>query len=169
VPQLNTKAGSSTPKQHQALALAGKRLGFDLADIRQIVTGKHNGSIRALSAAEASQWIEQLTGQTLPNPPGKKPRPYQGKRAEPGTIRMIADDHVDQIIRLGLRYFGDAPPFHAWLTKCFKVPFVALHQPEDTRFVVRRLGTAKRGRDVIQVLKTMIARRASDNQEPANV
>jgi hypothetical protein len=153
--ELNSKPGSSTAKQHQALAIAGKGRGLSLAEIRKAV----GGSLRKLSAAEASRWIEHFSGQGLPNPPGQKPSAYKGKRPAPGTVRMMTEDQIDQIMRLGVDYFAEVHLLIAWLVKDFKVPDLAARGARGHRAIVRQLGTAKRAGQVIRVLKLMIARR----------
>lgn len=142
MPSLNTKPGSSSKRQHQVLVMAGRRQGFDLAEIRKTV----GGSIRRLSAAECSTWIEHFSGNGLPNPPGQKPSPYKGKRRTDAT-RIITNDQVEQIDRLGREFFDEHRAFCTWLAKDFKV--------DD----VRQLATAWRAGQVIRVLKDMLARR----------
>ena len=148
--QLNTKPFSSSKKAHTLLVVTGRKKGLDLAEIRRMV----GGSVRRLSAKACSDWITRLTGKGLPNPPGEKPKAYKGRPA-PGVTRMISDDQVEQIARLAADYFSD--PSRAreeadkaakdWLRKNFKVG-----GPRD-------LGTAKRGGEVIAVLKGMLARK----------
>ncbi len=143
---LNAKPNSSTKRQHQVLVTAGRRKGFDLAEIRRMV----GGSLCGLSAAEASKWIEQFTGRPLSNPPGCKPPPYKGKPT-PGITRMISDDQCQQIVRLATCYFdGDEGAARAWLQKNFG--------GADPR-KVQPAATAKRGGEIIAVLKGMIKRR----------
>ncbi len=160
---LNTRPGSSTAKQHQVLVMVAMDKGFNLAETRRMV----GGSIRRLSAQEASDWIRRFSGRELPNPPGQAPRPYRRKRS-PGepracpagvpaaraardqatSVRMVAAEHVEQIERLGLQYFdGDAEQFRAWLRKYHKV-----NDP-------RELATAARATNVIRVLKDMLTRK----------
>ena len=158
--QLNPKPGSSTKRQHQTLVIAGRRRGLELAETRKIV----GGSITRLSAAEASEWIEHFTGHGLPNPPGQKPGPYKGKRPAPGTVRMITEDQADQIVRLGIAYFGEAHLLIAWLVKNFKIDAVMARGQRGHRAVVRQLGTAKRAGEVIRVLKEMVARKGTRGQ-----
>lgn len=138
---LNTKPGSSTPRQRQTLVIAGKRLGFTLNEIR----AKVGGSIKELSAADASRWIEEFSRRPLPNPPGKKPRPYGRRRT--AAARMITDDHCEQIDRLILAYFDDMHAGYTWLCNNFKAAFP------------RELGTAERAGHVIHTLRTMIERK----------
>lgn len=153
--QLNPKPSSSTKRQHQALVIAGRRRSLDLAEIRKLV----GGSITRLSAAEASDWIEHFTGRGLPNPPGQKPNTYKAKRATPGTVRMITKDHIDQIVRLGVAYFGEAHLLIAWLVKNFReIDAVDARGQRGHRAVVRLLGTTKRAGEVIRVLKEMTTR-----------
>lgn len=149
---LNTTPRSSSKKQHQKLVLAGLDRGFDLAAIRKAV----GGSICKLSTAECSDWIKHYSGDDLPNPPGEKPSVYRRKRCSDGAVRMITDDLVEQIDRLGWAYFSDVGKFENWLTKNFAMPFAA--GPGRIR-VIRSLGTAKRATEVIVVLKRMLARR----------
>ncbi|HUX00685.1 MAG TPA: hypothetical protein VMY35_06865, partial [Phycisphaerae bacterium] len=118
MPELSTKPGSSTARQHSALVVAGKRHGLSLAEVRHAV----GGSIKQLSAAKASDWITHFSGRPLPNPPGQKPSPYKGKPPARGTVRMIAPDHVEQIQRLGEEYFApdvDGAGLVKWLRKNF--------------------------------------------------
>lgn len=153
--QLNTRPGSSSKKQHQVLVMAGRRQGFDLAEIRRMV----GGSLRKLSAAEASEWITRFSGQELANPPGKKPRSYAGRKRS-DAVRMITDDHIDQIARLGLDYFGDPHALHAWLAKNFGIPFIEPRLDQTLSDLIRtKLATARRAADVIHTLKTMLSRR----------
>ncbi len=155
---LNTKPGSSHPRQRSTLMVEGKRRGFDIDEIRKIV----GGSVRALSAAQCSDWIKHFSGRDLPNPPGQKPRPCDNRKST-GATRMITTDQVDQIGRLGGEHFyNDRRKFLAWLSRNFKIPFTQRDlpvSPSECRDRVRALGTAKRGGEVIRVLKTMLARR----------
>jgi hypothetical protein len=63
---------------------------------------------------------------------------------------MITDDHIEQIVRLGLEYFGDKEVrFYHWLRANFKVDQV--HQ----------LASIERAGQIIHVLKEMITRKES--------
>ena len=143
--ELNTRPGSSTPKQRSTLVIVGKRRGLELAKLRETV----GGSLRGLSAADASKWIEHFSGQQLPNPPGEKPSPYGNRPQRTAATRMIHPDHVEHIERLLVECFGDQAAGLAWLKKDFKA-----RHPRD-------LLTAKRAGQVIRVLKGMIDRRRS--------
>ncbi|MEK6798001.1 MAG: hypothetical protein AABZ12_03470 [Planctomycetota bacterium] len=143
-PSLNVKPGSSTAKQHSSLVCAALRHGVDVHELRRMV----GGSIRQLSARQCSDWIKRFSGRDLPHPPGKKPSLYAGRRATPGVSRMITDDQCAQISRLALDYFHNhGAAAREWLRKNFGVL-----DPRD-------LLTAKRGGEVIVVLKGMIQRR----------
>ncbi|KPL06994.1 hypothetical protein AMJ85_09870 [candidate division BRC1 bacterium SM23_51] len=148
MPTLDAQPGSiSTPQRKLLFAIARSR-GLSDDDLREAV----GGSISRLSCAEASRHIERLDGGPLPNPPGKKPKPWRNHKL-PGTIRMITADHVGQIVRLGDEYFdGDVDAFYTWLAKDFKVA------------QVRQLATAARAGEVLYVLKTMLARKAKRQQ-----
>ena len=139
---LNAKPGSSSKRQHQTMVITAARKGIALNDLRSMV----GGSLRALSSAQASDWIKRISGQTLPHPPGQKPSPRKGRSA-PGVTRMISEDQCEQIMRLAREYFDDDDDAaRAWLLKHFKV-----HEP-------RELATAVRGAKVIVALKTMANR-----------
>ena len=145
---LSTKPGSSTKLQHQTLAIVARRAGLDIHEVRKMV----GGSLRRLSVAKCSAWIERLGGGKLPNPPGRKPGAYAGKKREPGVIRIIHPEHIEEIRRLGLWIFApSAARFYAWLYKNFKVNSI-----ED-------LATAERAGQVIRVLKGMLKRKESHN------
>lgn len=147
---LNTKPGSSTAKQHSRLVILGKRRGFELAEIRKMV----GGSIRRLSAAEASDWIERFGGGELPNPPGQAPPPER-RRTQPGVTRMITPDQIAQIGRLGLEYFAnDVTRFLDWFGRNYKPEVMST----DAAAVIRQLGTAERAGQVIAVITRMLAR-----------
>jgi len=140
---LRTTPGSSTPKQRQRLVILGRRKGLDLNEIRKTV----GGSIKQLSAKGASEWIVRFGGGTLPNPPGKKPSVYKGKKPKPGVTRMITEDQIDQIKRLLFECFdGQSLRACEWLKKNFKVDLPV------------ELATAKRAGEVIRVLKEMSSR-----------
>jgi len=141
--QLNVKPGSSSARQHQRLVMLGRDRGIDLAELRSMV----GGSLRKLSAAEASDWITQLSGAGLPHPPGEKPVPPR-RRKEAGVVRMITPDQVEQIGRLLNDCFPTPRARMTWLHKNFKVQHVHL------------LGTAKRAGEVIRVLKLMLERQS---------
>ena len=152
---LNPQPSSSSKRQHQVLVMAGRRRGFDLAEIRRMV----GGSITALSAAVCSEWIERFSGRGLANPPGQKKSPYAGRRSN-GNLRMITNDHIEQIIRLANQHFREdkdslcpedslCPAARNWLQKNFGV-----NHP-------RLLATAQRAAQVITVLKEMHQRRAA--------
>lgn len=162
--ELSTKPGSSSKKAHTALVCAARARGFTVHDVRKVV----GGSICKLSAAECSEWIKRYSGRDLPNPPGKKPGVYKGKKKTPGTVRMITDDQVEQIHRLGLEHFSDAcgypyaQDFAFWLARDFKLEIHwARDKPTEAELKdqIRRLATAKRGGQVIAVLKEMHNRR----------
>ncbi len=140
---LKKKQGSSSPKQRQTLVIAGKRRGMALSEIRSMV----GGSISELSSAEASAWITKFSGRDLQHEPGTKRSAYAGKKAE--GLRMITQDHVEQITRMGVTYFENESAFENWLDKNFKV-----RDPW-------KLGTAARAGEVIKVLKAMHDRRDS--------
>jgi len=145
--QLRNYSGSSTKAQHTALVASAAKKGMSVDDVRTLV----GGSIRKLSAKACSEWIQRISGDGLPNPPGSKPgaqrSEYQG-RAAPGVTRIISEAQCDQIMRLAVSYFeGSEEAATAWLKKNFDVS-----SP-------RELGTAQRGGEVIAVLKRMHVRR----------
>lgn len=148
---LNDKPMSSTALQHQTLVIAGNRKGFDLGDIRKMV----GGSLRKLSARQASEWITVLSGKGLPNKPGQAPRSAYRKRHTDGATKIISAAQIDQIARLSVEYFinaGYEDPQQAaaeWLLKDFKVDHP------------RELATAERAGQVIAALKEMQARQRS--------
>jgi len=145
---LNTTPGSSTARQRSRIAVLGQKKGFTVDEIRRIV----GGSIRALSAAQASDWIARFDGGPLPNPPGKKPRaPYS--HPQPGVTRMRTPEQVEQIRRLLAEYFETAEDRAAgWMESNFGV-----RDPE-------RIDTRKRAGEIIRVLKTLTARK--NNRKP---
>ena len=157
MPALNDKPGSSSKAQHKALILAGHKSGMDVDAIRTLV----GGSLRALSAADNSSWITKLGGGDLPNPPGQKPKPYAGRKATPGTARMITPDHIEQIARLGVEYFsGNRDAFWNWLHKNFNGPDFIPETDQGASDAIRlALETAQRAGEVIRALKTMHNRR----------
>ena len=144
---LNTKPGSSTTAQRKRLIALGRSAGQSVDDLREIA----GGSLRQLSAAQASALITRLGGGDLPNEPGKAPRPY-GRRTTDAT-RMIHTDHVEQIERLLIECFDDPARGAAWLRKNFKVD------------EVRQLATAQRAGEVIATLKRMIQRTRDPSPE----
>lgn len=142
---LNDRPRSSTKRQHQMLVLAGSNRGMDLAEVRRIV----GGSLRALSAVQASEYIKQFTGHDLPNPPGGKRFPYtrRVRGREQRTPRIITADHIEQIGRLMLRYFdNNVVAAQKWFEKNWKVKEPA------------QLGTIEQAGKVIKVLKDMVKR-----------
>ncbi len=140
---LRNDPGSSTKKQHQVLVIVAGNKGFDLQELRKMV----GGSLRRLSARECSDWIRRFSGKELPNPPGGKPWPYKRRRKR-DTVRLITREHIEQIGRLMLRYFGDNQAVAmAWFRKNWKVD-----DPED-------LEDTQRAGAVIRVLKAMVERR----------
>ena len=157
--KLNDQPGSSTAKQRQLLHKIKRRRGMTDDDLHSAIGAE---STTQLSAAEASAAIERLSGRGLPHPPGQKPSPYAGKRRAPGTIRMITEDQVDQIVRLGSGYFDNYQAFAAWLVKDFKVPEIRGLQFAGLRNLIRGLATAARAGQVIAVLKTMTTRKEID-------
>ena len=163
--QLNPKPGSSTKRQRYRLHQLKRDLGFTDDELHVIIGA---ASTTHLSAAQASEWITHFTGRGLPNPPGQKPSSYKGKRATPGVTRMITDDQVDQIVRLGVEYFGEVHLLISWLVKDFKLPAVEARGARGHRAVVRHLGTARRAGEVVRVLKLMIARRNKKDVAPAS-
>lgn len=158
--KLNTKPGSSSKLARSRLVVEGKRCGYDLDEIRAMV----GGSVKALSAAACSEQITKFSGRGLPNPPGQKPRPCDRKGKSSGATRMITADQVDQIRRLSSEYFDDESRLEIadWLSDNFKIPAHPNHRllcNSEFGDHIRQLGTAKRGGEVIRVLKTMLARR----------
>lgn len=142
--ELNTKPGSSTPKQRSRLVVAGRRKGFDLDKIREMV----GGSVKQLSALQACEFIERFGGGELSNPPGQKPR--DDSRPQPGVTRMRTADQVEQITRMLAEYFdGDHGRAANWLHANFGV-----RDPE-------KIATRQRAGQIIRVLKTMTARKGS--------
>lgn len=145
---LSTKPGSSTTAQRGHLMRQASRGGYTLEQVRDLAGGK----LHDLSAAEASRLIQRLGGSELPNPPGQKPSPYKDKRRQPGVIRMITSDHVDQIMRLGFDAFDlSTGRLLAWLRHDFNVDSI------------EGLATAERAGQVIRVLKQMLKRKDSPN------
>ncbi len=141
---LRTAIGTSTPCQRKMLVLTARKQGISLDQLRDYV----GGSLRQLSAKEASDWINRLGGGELPHQPGRKPAPYAGRRRRTDAVRMICDDHVEQIERLMDEYFDSQGQSTAWLQKNFDA-----NKPRD-------LLTAIRAGHVIRVLKDMLARQA---------
>lgn len=137
---LSRQPKTSTIQQRKAIIALGRKWDQSIDDLRQIA----GGSLRALSAQQASDLITRLGGGDLPNEPGRKPRPY-GRRTTDAT-RMIHQDHVEQIERLLRECFDDDKRGVAWLRKNFKVD------------EVRELATARRAGEVIATLKRMIER-----------
>ena len=150
--KLSDNPGSSTKAQRSRLVVVARQRGIDLSELRDLV----GGSVSALSSADCSAWITKLSGQDLPHPPGQAPR--RKGRPAPGTVRMITQDHVDQISRLMGEYFGwgtngpHVSAFH-WLRKDFK----------EVKTDIRDLATAQRAGEVIRVLKSMLARTRKDS------
>jgi len=143
IPALRSTPNSSTAKQHQTLVIAASKKGLDLHELRKMV----GGSLRRLSAKECSDWIERLSGDALPNPPGGKPWPYPRRKAR-DTFRMVTADHIEQIGRLMLRYFeNNQAAAIAWFRKNWKVD-----SPSD-------LLSTKDAGEVIRVLKEMVERK----------
>jgi len=84
---------------------------------------------------------------------GQKPSTYAGKRKADGVTRFRSSDVVEQIRRLGLRYFDqDAERFAHWLEVNFKV-----RDPD-------KIETAQRAGQIVQVLKGMHDKRAEKEQ-----
>ncbi len=152
---LNPKPGSSTAKQRQMLHRIKRRRGWSDAELHNAIG---TDSTTKLSARKASEHIQRLTGMDLPNEPGQRPSPYAGKKSV-GAIRMIDNDHVEQIYRLGLLYFARPAAFGAWLSKNFNVPFRQLTHMDDIPALLRQLGTAERAGHVIYALREMLTRR----------
>ena len=152
--KLNDKPGSSSAKQHQALVLAGRGRGFDLAEIRKMV----GGSLRKLSSAEASKWIGKFTDRELPHPPGEAPRPYPRRKKKGVAARMITKAHVQIILRLGREYFAADVGLGTWLGRNFKTRNVN-GMGQNIVQVISDLKTAERAGQVIAVLKQMNSRR----------
>ena len=147
MPALSDKPKSSTGRQRQAIVLAAAKHGLDLAEVRRMV----GGSVSALSAAQASQWIEKFSGRELANPPGGKRPPYtrRPRGRERGSPRMITAAHIEQIARLMLDYFdGNMTAAAAWFEKHWDCK-----EPRD-------LGTTSKAGTVINVLKIMLKRKA---------
>ena len=148
--ELNTQPGSCTPRQRQRIVLAGKRRGMNVDEVRRLAGSK----LHDLSSAQASALIKRLSGEDLPNRPGEKPRSYRGN-PKAGTIRMITYDQCHHIDRLMMEYFArDSHRAAIWLQKNFKA--------SETRL----LATAKRGGEVIAVLKRMLARKKENQACP---
>ncbi len=143
IANIRTERGSSTPKQRQLLHQLKRRWGWTDDQLHDAIGAV---STKVLSAADASRCIRRLGGGELPNPPGRKPAPYQGRRQKTDATRMIAPGHEEQIERLLREHFGDLESGLAWLEKNFDVQ------------CTRDLLTAKRAGEVIYVLKEMIAR-----------
>lgn len=153
---LHTTPGSSTARQHQTLVIAGRNRGMTLNEIRKLV----GGSLRKLSSAAASKFIAQLSGRDLANRPGEKPSPYAGRPATPGATRMITEDHVDQIVRLGAANFDNYEALAGWLVKDFKVVEIPDLAFADLRRLIRGLQTAQRAGEVLRVLNIMLGRQS---------
>lgn len=141
---LRTQPGSSTPKQRQVLHQLKRRLGLSNDQLHDAIGAN---STTMLSSVQASECIQRLGGGDLPNPPGKKPPPYEGKRKTTNATRMIAPDHIEQIERMMGVYFENDSAGIVWLNKNFDVDHP------------RGLLTAQRAGQVIFVLKGMIDRR----------
>ena len=142
--ELRKQPGTSTPGQRQKLHMLKRRRKMSAEQFHDVLGVD---SCTKLSSAEASDWIKRLGGGELANPPGKKPPAYKGKRGT-GATRMISPEQIEQIDRLAMEYFdGDTVRARRWLKTNFKV--------DETR----ELATAKRGGEVIAVLKGMHNRR----------
>ena len=155
---LNTNPGSSTKAQRCMLHKIKRRHGWSDDQLHAAIG---TGSTKDLSAKDASDHIERLSGVTLPNPPGRKPSVYPAKKV-PGVARMITQDHVDQIVHLGMTHFASPEHFKQWLVKDFK-----LARADRLSVMIRQLATAQRAGQVIRVLKQMHARRARRPGSPA--
>ena len=167
---LSDAPGSSTKLQHQRLVMAGRDRGLDLNEIRSMC----GGSLRALSARAASDWITRFTGRDLPNPPGQAPRAY--RHPAPGTTRMIAEKHIGQILLLLCKVFPTLDAGLYWLAGNFKIPVVNLKSTGRTLHsvtvaspteTIRQLGTARRAGEVIRVLKAMRGRAGGEPRASA--
>ncbi len=84
----------------------------------------------------------------VPNPPGEKPRD-RSRKVVPGVTRMITPDHIEQIDKLMVKYFGDLRAGLTWLQKYHGAA------------TARELATAKRAGQIITTLRQMLFRRAS--------
>lgn len=145
---LNTQPGSSSKAQRSVLVIEAKRRGIDLDELRRMV----GGSVSALSAAKASEWIRQISGRPLPNRPGQAPRTTA--RAREGIVRMVTPELVDQIERIGVSYFdGSEDAYRAWLRK-----YHGVDHP-------RMLATARKAAQIATALKQMHTRRARMHTE----
>jgi len=140
---LKTTPGTSTAKQRKSIMIAARRHGFSVEKVR----GMAGCNLHDLSSAEASAMIKRLSGSDLANPPGQKPKAYQGK---PGGIRLRTEDQVQQITRLGLQCFdNDEAAFEGWLYNNFNAA------------TPTQIETAKRASVIIVVLKRMLKRKES--------
>jgi len=143
-PALDTRRATITSGQQRRLFVIARDRGMDLDQLREAI----GGSISRLSAAQASEHIERLSGEPLPNPPGQAPK----RKAAPaeGVTRMITPEHIEQIERLLKEAFANRDAGMAWLSKDFKVD------------QIRGLATAERAGQVIRVLKEITARSKRD-------
>lgn len=140
--KLSPILGSSTTAQRRALMLAARRHGLSVEQVRDLAACR----LHQLSARTASELIARLTGKDLPHPPGAAPK-KRAYRGAPRGVRIITDDHVQQIHRLMMEYFySDELRAAAWLEKTFKVT-----DPQ-------KLATARRAGQAIRTLRTMLAR-----------
>lgn len=145
---LRSAPGTSTPKQRQRIGIDARRLGFDLAEVRDWF---HVESLKDLSSAQASECIQRLGGGDLPRLPGTGSRP--SARAARGSTRIITREQIAEIKRLLNDYFNDGLDVvrkkSAWLRKVYGVE------------QVRDIGTSQAANRCIWALRRMINDRAA--------
>ena len=156
--ELSRAPRSISHDQRRRLFGLAKRRGMSTDGLRAATP---DGSIGALSRAEASRLIAELGGAPLANPPGQAP-PTKKHRPAEGCVRMITSEHVGQIARLLDDYFGRNMPTRGydWLQKNWSKNGVQVK-------TLRDLGTARRAGQVIRVLREMIERREAPVGEVA--
>ena len=78
--------------------------------------------------------------------------------AKPGALRIISDDQVDQVRRLGKAHFEYPEHFADWLDENYDCAVLrGDYEPTDDELYdqIRKLATAQRAGQVIGALKAM--------------
>jgi hypothetical protein len=117
--------GTSTPGQRTAIVVAGRRLGFDLDDLRAF-TPHH--SLRALSLDQASALLNQLNQGHFVGPRRHQSVPRHRDRVRPKEITSAQRRMLEQ---LRLRLGWTPEKLDAFLVKRFAEPLAGMTRRHD--------------------------------------